>query len=82
MTSYTQLCHQVAGIRTGTVPDWLTQALMDAAATPREATVLRHPLGFLCIPVRRFEEGGVCVHVWTRQVRAARPTTSSVHCHS
>ncbi|SBW22494.1 hypothetical protein FDG2_2725 [Candidatus Protofrankia californiensis] len=82
MTSYTQLRQQVAGIRTGTVPGWLTQALTNAVAAPRDAAVLRHPLGFLCIPVIRFEEGGVCVHVWTRRVHTPRPTTSSVHCHS
>ncbi|WP_322762121.1 hypothetical protein [Frankia sp. Cr2] len=82
MTSYTQLRGQVDGIRHGAVPDWLTRALVKVATAPDDATVLCHPLGFLCVPVWRFDEGGVCVHVWTRRVSAARPTTSPVHCHS
>ncbi len=82
MTSYTQLRGQVDGIRHGAVPDWLTRALVKVATAPEDATVLCHPLGFLCVPVWRFGDGGVCVHVWTRQVPAARPTTSQVHCHS
>ncbi|WP_239311713.1 MULTISPECIES: hypothetical protein [unclassified Frankia] len=82
MTSYLQVRGQVDGIRTGAVPNWLTRILARAAATPADAVVLYHPLGFLCFPVWRSDEGGACVHVWDRRIPAARPTTSAVHCHS
>jgi hypothetical protein len=43
---------------------------------------VRHPLGFLCLPVQRKGGLGVCVHVWTTQLPQAVPTTSAVHSHS
>lgn len=46
---------------------------------------VRHPLGFLCLPVRREGDRGVCVHVFDDAPAGpprARPTTSPVHAHS
>lgn len=43
---------------------------------------VRHPLGFLCLPVERSGDLGVCLHLWTPEVRPAPSTTSAVHCHS
>jgi hypothetical protein len=43
---------------------------------------VRHPLGFVCLPLRRLTDLGVCLHVWTTRVQPARLTTSPVHCHS
>jgi len=43
---------------------------------------VRHPLGFLCLPVERWDGGGVCVHVWSPRQAQARPTTSEIHAHS
>lgn len=43
---------------------------------------VRHPLGFICLPVRRGGQFGVCVHVWSRELVAAVSTTSAVHSHS
>jgi hypothetical protein len=44
-------------------------------------SAVRHPLGFLCLPVAR-DHVSACVHVWTTRVAQARPTTSPIHCHS
>ncbi len=46
-----------------------------------DLTAVRHPLGFLCFPVLRGDNLGVCVHIWTEGVRA-EPTTSPMHAHS
>ena len=43
---------------------------------------VRHPLGFLCLPVQRKGMLGVCVHVWTTGLPQAVTTTSVVHAHS
>ena len=43
---------------------------------------MRHPLGFVCIPVDRTGDQGVCVHVWSDSLPSARPTTSTMHAHS
>ncbi|SDG03845.1 hypothetical protein SAMN05421505_101182 [Sinosporangium album] len=43
---------------------------------------VRHPLGFLCLPVVRDGEYGVCLHIWSAAFPMAEPTTSRIHCHS
>jgi hypothetical protein len=77
---YALLSGEASAIRTGAVPGWLSTALRGAAAG--NIAVVRHPLGFQCVPVLRFRDGGVCVHVWTPTTRPAPTTTSLVHCHS
>ncbi|MEV2220839.1 hypothetical protein AB0E01_13265 [Nocardia vinacea] len=41
-----------------------------------------HPLGFVCLPLRREGERGVCVHAWRDDVPQVAPTTSFIHAHS
>lgn len=48
----------------------------------REMTAVHHPLGFLCLPLVREPDRGVCVHVWTDRFPVRQPTTSRVHAHS
>jgi hypothetical protein len=60
----------------GPVPGWVLAALHE-----RRPRAIRHPLGFICLPLVR-DDVNVCVHVWTTRLRQARPTTSLVHCHS
>lgn len=43
---------------------------------------VRHPLGFLCLPVQRKGVLGVCVHVWTTALPQSQVSTSAVHSHS
>ncbi|MGK5639728.1 hypothetical protein ACSNOK_15655 [Streptomyces sp. URMC 126] len=59
-------------------------ALDDVASGRGGLRAVRHPLGFLCLPVRREEDRGVCVHVFEDGPHhAGNPlTTSPVHAHS
>jgi len=63
------------------VPDWAERTLDDVAAGRLPIAAVRHPLGFLCFPVYRDGDDGICVHVWSPDVRVEL-TTSSIHCHS
>ncbi|WP_424637225.1 hypothetical protein [Embleya sp. AB8] len=76
------------GAQTGAAVDELFEAaasaLTEIASGRRELRAVRHPLGFLCLPVRREGEHGICIHVFddaTRQT-AQLLTTSPVHAHS
>ena len=72
-------------IRQGTaaerVPRWALALLRDIASGRRELTAVRHPLGFLCLPVQRRGEHGVCVHIWMPGLLPA-VRTSQMHSHS
>lgn len=48
----------------------------------RELAAVRHPLGFLCLPIVREPDWGVCLHVWTERFPSVRPTTTGKHAHS
>jgi hypothetical protein len=43
---------------------------------------VRHPLGFVCLPLERTGEAGVCVHVWSDSFARPSLTTSMMHSHS
>jgi hypothetical protein len=43
---------------------------------------VRHPLGFLCLPIERHDVCGICVHLWSPRLTRTRPTTSGMHAHS
>ncbi|AQZ64725.1 unnamed protein product [[Actinomadura] parvosata subsp. kistnae] len=45
-------------------------------------TAVRHPLGFVCLPLERDGGEGVCLHLWTDSLAHAESTTSQIHCHS
>lgn len=76
--------YQAVLARTGGRPavDWAADVLEEIAAGRRDVAAMRHPLGFVCIPVERVGGRGVCVHVWTENLRTAVPTTSAMHAHS
>ncbi|MFI9202297.1 hypothetical protein [Streptomyces sp. NPDC053048] len=59
-------------------------ALEEIASGRSGLRAVRHPLGFLCLPVHRQDDRGVCVHVFDAEARRAAPglTTSPVHAHS
>ncbi|MFD0688477.1 hypothetical protein [Actinomadura fibrosa] len=71
-----------AGTAARTLPSWAARVLEDAAAGRSPVPAVRHPLGFLCLPVERSGDLGVCLHIWTPEVRPAPSTMSPVHCHS
>lgn len=41
-----------------------------------------HPLGFLCFPLHRGAQLGVCVHVWIDGLPTVETVTSPIHAHS
>ena len=46
---------------------------------------VRHPLGFVCVPLHRGSGVGLCLHMWPaggETAETADPTTSQVHAHS
>ncbi|MFC4585620.1 hypothetical protein [Sphaerisporangium corydalis] len=73
-----------AALASGAVPDalpgWTLGLLRDIAGGRSAIRGVRHPLGFVCLPVARGEYG-VCVHVWSGGLLRAGTTTSEVHCH-
>lgn len=71
-----------AGTAPRTLPAWAGRVLDDVAAGRSSVPAVRHPLGFVCLPVERSGDFGVCLHIWTPEVRPAPSTTSPVHCHS
>jgi hypothetical protein len=70
------------GTAGGTVRRWAADRLDAIVAGRLAARAVRHPLGFLCLPVERTGERGVCVHVWGAGRPTVRPSTSAMHAHS
>ncbi|MEW9548543.1 hypothetical protein [Nonomuraea sp. NPDC050783] len=60
----------------GEAGTWALEAL------ERPVSAVRHPLGFVCLPLEREGEEGVCVHLWSDAFAHAESTTSQIHCHS
>ena len=83
MTIYSEL-HDVVE-RDGSSDDVLSHVLRildEVIDGPLEISSVRHPLGFLCLPVHRHGDEGICIHLWTAGWRTGRLTTSTMHCHS
>ncbi|MEK2472520.1 hypothetical protein ACH4YO_33650 [Streptomyces noursei] len=59
----------------------VTGALEDIACGKRELRAVRHPLGFLCLPLVRDGARGVCVHLFGTGT-TADPTAAPMHAHS
>jgi hypothetical protein len=71
-----------AGDAPSVVPALCRRTLTEIADGREELLAVRHPLGFLCLPIYRDGEYGVCVHAWSPAVASAEATTSPVHAHS
>ncbi|GAA0973545.1 hypothetical protein GCM10009555_028450 [Acrocarpospora macrocephala] len=74
--------HIDEGTAPAALPRWAESVLRDIAAGHLPLTAVRHPLGFLCLPVERSGELGVCIHLWSPELASAASSTSQVHCHS
>jgi hypothetical protein len=72
-------------IRGGTASDTACEqaagALEEIAHGKRELCAVRHPLGFLCLPLLREGTRGVCVHLYEED-RGPGPAGSQMHAHS
>ncbi|MFF5204465.1 hypothetical protein [Streptosporangium sp. NPDC000396] len=72
----------VNGTARDRLPGWAGQVLRAIGSGDSAVTGVRHPLGFLCLPLERTGEYGVCVHIWSGTLARAASTTSQIHCHS
>ena len=72
----------INGTAHDSLPGWAREVLKAIGSGDSPVTAVRHPLGFLCLPLERTEEHGVCVHVWSGALPHAASTTSQIHCHS
>lgn len=80
---YDLIYRALTGVATDVdVPQWTVETLREVAAGRGGLRAVRHPLGFVCLPLERAGERGVCVHVWSGELRAGRATTSTIHAHS
>ena len=89
---YTRLHADISrGVADGSLPELTTRTLTRVAEGGGEPRAVRHPLGFVCFPVLRDGDIGICVHLWTAgsadAVDAtddtdARRSPAFVHCHS
>jgi hypothetical protein len=70
------------GTAAASLPGWALGVLADIATGKRPINAVRHPLGFVCLPVERCGHLGVCLHLWSPLLARATTTTSQVHCHS
>ncbi|MER6734798.1 hypothetical protein [Streptomyces puniciscabiei] len=58
-------------------------AELDLIASGRRALrAVRHPLGFVCLPILRAGHDGVCVHVFGPPEAQPDRSVPQVHCHS
>jgi hypothetical protein len=79
-----------AAIRAGTGHDAIRSQvvglLREMAVGSADRPVVKHPLGFLCLPIHRQAEFGLCLHVWLEPGLAVQPaqplTTLPVHYHT
>ncbi len=73
-------------IRNGSVGNRLPCRIVDVMRAisrgARPMTAIRHPLGFICLPVARDGEYGICVHMWTGHTSTVELTTLPMHSHS
>ncbi|MEO3743336.1 hypothetical protein [Plantactinospora sp. B5E13] len=76
--------YQEIGRGTGSrrVHAWVIDVLTEIADGRRQLRAVRHPLGFICLPIDRSGDDGVCVHLWAADRPATAPVTSGMHSHS
>jgi hypothetical protein len=70
------------GTASQAIPRWASGILTEVAQNHTNIASVRHPLGFMCLPVERTREAGICVHIWSDSLPHASPTTSTMHAHS
>jgi len=80
---YQRLHQLVAAAATPRIQEVIvTYLLADLLAGRSSLRAVRHPLGFVCLPVYRNGDEGICLHVWPARRDPAPRTTSPFHCHS
>ncbi len=82
MTLYSELSTAIERGHEPPVTGWVFDVLTDVVGGRLPVGMVRHPLGFLCVPAHRDGDVGACVHLWPDNWQRAAPTTSQTHCHS
>nr|WP_042196448.1 hypothetical protein [Kibdelosporangium sp. MJ126-NF4] len=81
MTLYFTLSEAIKNGRSDQVGEWAASVLDEVASGRDPTAAVNHPLGFLCLPVHRHGDEGVCLHVWGPRWHTSL-TTLPTHCHS
>jgi hypothetical protein len=66
----------------GGAREWACEVLDRVSQGRSSVAGIRHPLGFVCLPLERDRGYGVCLHIWSGRLPPVTPTTSQVHSHS
>jgi hypothetical protein len=82
MTIFSELSQDIEHGAANRIIRWMDEILDKILAGDRVVNAVSHPLGFLCLPVHRQGDEGVCIHLWERRWRHGSLTTSPTHCHS
>jgi hypothetical protein len=83
MMDYTEVHRDIsAGVAHQTLPDLAAGVLAGIAAGDGGLCAVRHPLGFVCFPVLRDGDTGICIHTWSAETAPPAPPPFSVHAHS
>lgn len=82
MTIFSELLQDIERGAEDRIIRWTDGVLAEVLNGGRALGAVRHPLGFVCFPVHRHGDEGVCVHLWGPRWRLETPTTSPTHCHS
>jgi hypothetical protein len=83
MMNYRELYREIGrGTGSRAVYTWVVDVLTGIAEGRRQLRAVRHPLGFICLPVDRSGNDGVCVHLWAADRPVPNPVTSAMHSHS
>ncbi|HVK22652.1 MAG TPA: hypothetical protein VM677_14930 [Actinokineospora sp.] len=82
ITLYTKLFNEISRGGIDRVATWAYRELDRIAGGGSPIRAVSHPLGFLCLPIDRSGDEGVCIHLWLPGTRSATLTTSAMHCHS
>ncbi|MGH8916964.1 MAG: hypothetical protein ACRD0H_01240, partial [Actinomycetes bacterium] len=81
--NYPEVLHEIQQRTASTqLPARVIHVMTEVAAGRRRIAAIRHPLGFVCLPVQRHGDYGICVHLWTALRSEAELTTSPMHSHS
>lgn len=83
-SSYGKLSNSIAaGSAYPEVSTWAVDKLRKVVAGHSPLRAVSHPLGFVCLPLERSGQFGVCLHFWTPATPdGAGLTTSQIHAHS
>ena len=79
---YAELASLIGSAATGALSPWAADVLRSAESGRSPVEAVLHPLGFVCLPLERDGEFGVCLHLWPPEAGESRTAFAQIHCHS